>query len=336
MLLPDPARPHRVAALAFDGMAPFELGCVVELFGLPRPELDVPWYDLRVCAASPEPLRVVGGFTMSAEHGLDVLAEADTVIVPGVADVRGPVPDPLVAALRRAHGRGARLVSICSGAFALAAAGLLDGRPATTHWRYAALLQERFPAVQVNPSVLYVDDGDVLTSAGSAAGLDLLIHLVRTDHGPRVAGAVARRLVVPPHREGGQAQFIEAAVTPAGGDDAVARAMAWAMEHLARPITVADLARVATMSQRSFIRHFHRRTGTSPLRWVIAQRVAASLPMLESTGASVEEIGAAVGFESAVTFRRHFTRAMRTSPSAYRRAFAGGSGQGGRPSTSAR
>ncbi|MGW2151135.1 transcriptional regulator FtrA [Nonomuraea bangladeshensis] len=337
MLLPDPARPHRVAALAFDGMAPFELGCVVELFGLPRPELaelGVPWYDLRVCAASPEPLRVVGGFTMSAEHGLDVLAEADTVIVPGVADVRGPVPDPLVAALRRAHGRGARMVSICSGAFALAAAGLLDGRPATTHWRYAALLQERFPAVRVNPSVLYVDDGDVLTSAGSAAGLDLLIHLVRTDHGPRVANTVARRLVVPPHREGGQAQFIEAAVTPAGGDDAVARAMAWAMEHLAGPITVADLAHVATMSQRSFIRHFHRRTGTSPLRWVIAQRVAASLPMLESTGVPVEEIGAAVGFESAVTFRRHFTRAMRTSPSAYRRAFAGG--QGSRPATSAR
>ncbi|MED7930989.1 helix-turn-helix domain-containing protein [Nonomuraea sp. LP-02] len=339
MLLPDLARPHRVAALAFDGMAPFELGCVVELFGLPRPELaelGVPWYDLRVCAASPEPLRVVGGFTMSAEHGLDALAEADTVIVPGVADVRGPVPDPLVAALRRAHGRGARMVSICSGAFALAAAGLLDGRPATTHWRYAALLQERFPAVRVNPSVLYVDDGDVLTSAGSAAGLDLLIHLVRTDHGPRVANTVARRLVVPPHREGGQAQFIEAAVTPVGGDDAVARAMAWALEHLARPITVADLARVATMSQRSFIRHFHRRTGTSPLRWVIAQRVAASLPMLESTGVPVEEIGAAVGFESAVTFRRHFTRAMRTSPSAYRRAFAGGFGQGSRPATSAR
>ncbi|MCK2217836.1 helix-turn-helix domain-containing protein [Actinomadura sp. ATCC 31491] len=321
MLLPEPARPHRVAVLAFDGMAPFELGCVVELFGLPRPELDVPWYDLAVCAETAEPLRVVGGFTMRAEHGLDVLAEAATVIVPGVADVRGPVSPALVAALRRAHARGARLVSICSGAFALAAAGLLDGRPVTTHWRYAALLQERFPAARVNPSVLYVDDGDVLTSAGSAAGLDLLIHLVRTDHGPSVANTVARRLVVPPHREGGQAQFIEAAVTPVGDDDAVARAMAWALEHLARPITVADLAGVATMSERSFIRHFRRQTGTSPLRWVIAQRVAASLPMLESTGVPVEEIGAAVGFESPVTFRRHFTRAMRTSPSAYRKAF---------------
>jgi AraC family transcriptional regulator, transcriptional activator FtrA len=322
MRLPDPSRLHRVTVLAFDGMAPFELGCVVELFGLPRPELDVPWYDLTVCAERLEPLRVVGGFTMRAEHGLDVLAAADTVIVPGVADVRGQVSGELVAALRRAHGRGARMVSICSGAFALAAAGLLDGRAATTHWKYADLLQERFPAVRVNPSVLYVDDGDVLTSAGSAAGLDLLLHLVRTDHGPGVANAVARRLVVPPHREGGQAQFIEAAVTPVEDDDAVARAMSWAMDNLTQPIGVADLARVANMSQRSFIRHFKRQTGTSPLRWVISQRVAASLPMLESTAAPVEEIGAAVGFESPVTFRHHFTKAMRTSPSAYRKAFS--------------
>ncbi|MEO3872987.1 helix-turn-helix domain-containing protein [Nonomuraea sp. B12E4] len=321
MLLSPPSRPHRVAVLAFDGMSPFELGCVVEFFGLPRPELDLPWYELAVCAETPEPLRVVGGFTMRAGHGLDVLAAADTVIVPGVADVRGDVSAELAAALRLARSRGARMVSICSGAFALAAAGLLDGRAATTHWRYADLLQQRFPAVEVNPSVLYVDGGDVLTSAGSAAGLDLLIHLVRTDHGPNVANAVARRLVVAPHREGGQAQFIEAAVPPVADDDPVARAMSWALANLARPISVADLAGVAHMSERSFIRHFRRQAGTSPLRWVISQRVAASLPMLESTRAPVEEIGAAVGFESPVTFRHHFTRAMRTSPSAYRRAF---------------
>ncbi|SEH02801.1 AraC family transcriptional regulator, transcriptional activator FtrA [Nonomuraea solani] len=308
--------------LAFEGMAPFELGCVVEFFGLPRPELDVPWYDLRVCAETLEPLRVVGGFTLQAAHGLDVLAGSDTVIVPGVADVRGPVSGALVSALRAAHARGARMVSICSGAFALAAAGLLDGREVTTHWKYADLLQERFPAVRVNPSVLYVDGGDVLTSAGSAAGLDLLVHLVRSDHGPNVANAVARRLVIPPHREGGQAQFIQAAVTPVEDDDAVARAMAWALEHLAEPLSVADLAGVAHMSERSFIRHFKRQTGTSPLRWVISQRVAASLAMLESTAAPVEEIGASVGFESPVTFRHHFTRAMRTSPSAYRKAFS--------------
>lgn len=325
---PVPTRPrerlHRVAVLAFDGMAPFELGCVVEIFGLPRPELDVPWYDLRVCAETSEPMRAVGGFTLRAEHGLDVLAEADTVIVPGVADVRGQVSGSLAGALRRAHGRGARMVSICSGAFALAAAGLLDGREATTHWRYADLLRRRFPEVRVNPSVLYVDGGDVLTSAGSAAGLDLLVHLVRRDHGPKVANAVARRLVVAPHREGGQAQFVEAAVRPVGdGEDAVSRAMAWALDNLSRTLTVADLARAAHMAERTFVRHFRRRTGTSPLRWVISQRVAASLPMLESTAAPVEEIGAAVGFDSPVTFRHHFTRAMRTSPSAYRRAFGG-------------
>lgn len=323
MLLPLPARLPTIAVLAFDGMAPFELGCVVEIFALPRPELQVPWYSLKVCARTSGPLRVVGGFTMRAEHGLDELAAADTVIVPGVADVRAEVPDEVVAALRQAHARGARMVSICSGAFALAAAGLLDGREATTHWKYADLLQHRFPQVRVNPGVLYVDDGDVLTSAGSAAGLDLLVHLVRKDHGANVANAVARRLVIPPHREGGQAQFIQAAVTAVDDDDAIARAMEWAMAHLAGPISVADLARVACMSERTFIRRFGHQTGTSPLRWVISQRVAASLPMLESTGAPVEEIGAAVGFESPVTFRHHFTRAMRTSPSAYRRAFAG-------------
>ncbi|WP_327090599.1 helix-turn-helix domain-containing protein [Nonomuraea sp. NBC_01738] len=312
----------RVAVLAFDGMAPFELGCVVEIFGLPRPELDVPWYDLKVCAETDAPLRMVGGFTMRAEHGLGVLKNADTVIVPG-CHTRGPVSEAVVQALQEAHARGARMVSICSGAFALAAAGLLDGREAATHWKYAATLQERYPEVVVNASVLYVDGGDVLTSAGSAAGLDLLIHLVRADHGASVANAVARRLVVPPHRDGGQAQFIQAAVTPVEDDDGVARAMAWALGHLTEPITVAMLAGQARMSERSFIRHFKRQTGTSPLRWVISQRVVASLPMLEETAVPVEAIGAAVGFDSPVTFRHHFTRAMSTSPSAYRRAFSG-------------
>ncbi|MER5321851.1 helix-turn-helix domain-containing protein [Streptosporangium roseum] len=324
MLIPSPelrAARHAVSVLAFDGMSPFELGCVVEIFGIPRPELDVPWYELRVCAETPVDLRIVGGFTMRAEHGLGVVAEADTVIVPGVPDVSGTVSPELVATLRAAHARGARMVSICSGAFALAQAGLLDGREATTHWKYAELLHHRFPRVRVNPDVLYVDGDDVLTSAGSAAGLDLLIHLVRKDHGPGVANSVARRLVIPPHREGGQAQFIQAAVTPVEDDDAVATAMSWALDHLAEPITVAGLAKVAHMSQRTFIRHFARQTGTSPLRWVIAQRVAASLTVLESTAAPIEEIALSVGFDSPVTFRHHFTRAMRTSPSAYRRAF---------------
>ncbi|GAA1294988.1 transcriptional regulator FtrA [Planotetraspora silvatica] len=320
-----------VSVLAFDGMSPFELGCVVELFGLPRPELGIPWYDLEVCAESAGPLRAVGGFTIQAARDLEDFAAARTVIVPGVPDVRGEVSPGLVAALRTAHDRGARIVSICSGAFALAAAGLLDGRKATTHWKYAGLLQERFPEVRVDPGVLYVDGGDVLTSAGSAAGIDLLIHLVRLDHGPSVANAVARRMVVPPHRDGGQAQFIEAAVTPVEEDDAVGRTMEWALAHLAEPITVAVLAGVARMSPRSFVRHFNRRTGTSPLRWVISQRITASLPLLETTAVPVEEIATAVGFESPVTFRHHFTRSMRTSPSAYRRAFNRRSPRDGHP-----
>ncbi|HEX2313390.1 MAG TPA: helix-turn-helix domain-containing protein [Thermomonospora sp.] len=322
MLLNTPARRPSVAVLAFDGMAPFELGSVVEIFGLPRPELDVPWYELRVCAEEPgRPLRSLGGLSLTAEYGLDAFASADTVMVVAVPDVRGEVSPAVVEALRAAHARGSRVVSICSGAFALAAAGLLDGRIATTHWRYAELLRRRHPRVRVDPDVLYVDDGDILTSAGSAAGLDLCLHLVRKDHGARVANAVARRLVIPPHREGGQAQYVEAAVPEPAQDDAVARSMAWALDHLASPITVADMAREAHMAPRTFIRHFGRQTGTSPLRWVIVQRVMASLPLLESGTMSIEEVGAAVGFDSPVTFRHHFTRVLKTSPSAYRRTF---------------
>jgi AraC family transcriptional activator FtrA len=318
-----PSRPHRVAALVTEGMAPFELSSVIEVFGLPRPEIDGPWYTLDVCSDRPgAALRMTGGFTLSAEHGLDVLAEADTVIVPAVVDPRTGPGDDVVRSLRTAHARGARVVSICSGAFALAAAGLLDGRDATTHWQYAGLLAERFPAVSVRPDVLYVDHGDVLTSAGSAAGLDLCLHLVRTDHGPAVANTVARRLVVPPHREGGQAQFIEAPVPPAEERDDVGDALAWALDHLTEPITVDALARRAHMAPRTFARHFTRRTGTSPIRWLIAQRVQASLPLLEA-GESVTRTASLVGFESPVTFRHHFTRAMGTSPAGYRRAFHG-------------
>ncbi|WP_425547605.1 helix-turn-helix domain-containing protein [Actinokineospora globicatena] len=307
-----------VSVLAYDGMSPFELGIVTEVFGLPRPELDVPWYRLVICADGP--VRVVGGATMVAGYGLDELAAADTVIIPGVSDVRSPVPEPVVAALRTAHARGARLVSICSGAFALAAAGLLDGKRAATHWQYAALLAERHPLVEVDADVLYVDDGNILTSAGSAAGIDLCVHLVRADHGATIANAVARRLVVAPHREGGQAQFIEAPV-PAPTEDAVATSMTWALANLAAPITVESLAKRAHLSARTYLRRFQQTAGTSPIRWLITQRVQASLALLESGEHPIPEIAAAVGFESPVTYRHHFTRAMRTSPSAYRRAF---------------
>lgn len=320
--------PHTVAVYAFDGMSPFELGCVVEVFGLPRPELDVPWYELKVCAESATPLRAVGGFTLTTDCGMDDFTSAQTLIVPAVSDVRGEVPAALTNALRSAHERGARVVSICSGAFALAAAGLLDGREATTHWRYADLLAERFPRVRVNPDVLYVDDGRILTSAGSAAGLDLCLHLVRQDHGPTIANAVARRLVLPPHREGGQAQFIEAAVRPIAEDGAVARSLQWALANLAQPIGIADLAGAARMSTRSYLRHFARATGTTPLRWLVAQRIAAARALLETGDAGIEQVGAAVGFADAATFRHHFTRGVGTSPSAYRRTFRQAKGSG--------
>jgi AraC family transcriptional regulator, transcriptional activator FtrA len=319
------ARPsHRIAVLAFDGMSPFETAIVVEVFGLPRPELEVDWYELAVCAATPGPLRTVGGMTLTAPFGLDAFAAADTLVVPGVPDVHGDVPEPVLDALRAAHARGARLVSICSGAFALAAAGILDGRAAATHWRYADELQRRYPRVRVDRDVLYVDGGDVLTSAGSAAGLDLCLHLVRADHGAAVANAVARRLVIPPHRDGGQAQFIEAPVPPGGEDDRVARSMSWALANLGEPITVPRLAREARMSTRSYLRHFARASGTSPMRWLIGQRVRASLALLETTDRPVEQIASVVGFDSAVTYRHHFARAMHTSPSAYRRVFRAG------------
>jgi AraC family transcriptional regulator, transcriptional activator FtrA len=327
-MLLDPPRTREaqscptVAAYLFEGMSAFELGCVTEVFALPRPELDVPsWYEFKACAETDRPLRALGGFQLTAQHNMDEFTAADTLIVTAVPDVRGTIPEGLVAALRKAHERGARIVSICSGAFALAEAGLLDGRDATTHWRYADVFRQRFPKVRLDPDVLYVDEGSVLTGAGSAAGLDLCLHLIRRDHGSAVANAVARRLVLPPHRDGGQAQFIEAAVGVTSQDDGVARSLEWALENLSQPISIADLARVANVSHRSYLRHFARATGTSPLRWLVNQRLAAARALLETGDASIEQVGAAVGFADPATFRHHFTRTVGTSPSAYRKTF---------------
>lgn len=312
---------RRVTVLAYDGMSAFELGIVTEAFGLPRPELGVEWYDLAICTERATPVRLIGGATLSTDSDLTVLSSAHTVIVPGVSDVHGDTSPEVITALCQAHERGARIVSICSGAFALAAAGLLDGRRAATHWTYADLLQRRFPQVRVDPDVLYVDDGDVLTSAGSAAGLDLCVHLVRKDFGPSIANALARRLVIPPHRAGGQKQFVETPVTDDVDDDRITQSMTWALAHLDQPVTVENLASQARMSTRTYLRHFKRTSGTSPIRWLIAQRIQASLPLLETTSAPIGDIAAATGFEAAVTYRHHFARAMQTSPSAYRQAF---------------
>jgi AraC family transcriptional activator FtrA len=315
-------RPHQVTALASPGAAPFELSIVIEVFGLPRPELDVPrWYDLEVCAVDPGPQPAAGGITITVPHGLGSMARADTVIIPGWP-AGHDIPAKLVDAIRRAHDRGARVVSICSGAFVLAAAGLLDKRRAATHWQYAPLLARTYPDVDVDHDVLYVDDGDILTSAGSAAGIDLCLHLVRRDHGAAVANHVARRLVVPAHREGGQTQYVERPVA-SDGDTRIHDVIEWMTASLARPMTVTTLARRAAMSERHFARRFRDVTGQSPVGWLIGQRIDASLELLELGDNSIDEIAATVGFANAITYRHHFRRRMNTAPSAYRRAFRG-------------
>src|SRR5215467_1865016 len=240
---------HLVAAVAYDGLCTFEFGCVVELFSLYRPELGVQWYDFGICAAERKPMRAAGGFTLVVPHTLRLLDRADTIIIPGWRNADDPVPPELLRKLRNAHARGARLCSICSGVFVLAAAGVLDGKSATTHWRHADKLRQRFPTINVRPNELYVDEGQIITSAGSAAGLDMMLHLVRRDYGAKVANQVAQRLVIPPHRLGDQAQFVP---RPMPGDDAarLSRLMDWARSHPAAPHTPASLAARAAMSVR--------------------------------------------------------------------------------------
>jgi AraC family transcriptional regulator, transcriptional activator FtrA len=312
--------PHRVVALAYPGVALFELSAVVEVFGLPRPELDVPWwYSLQVCAIKPGKQPTAGGISLDVSLGLETLATADTVILP-CWPVDDPVPQPVLDGLLAAHERGARIVSICSGAFALAATGLLDGRRAATHWLYADILARRYPRVVVDPNVLYVDDDRLLTAAGSAAAIDMCLHLIRKDLGGAVANQVARRLVIAPHRDGGQAQFIDQPVAHAD-DDRIHDVVAWLNADVASQVTVTDLARRAHLSGRQFTRRFRIVTGQSPMEWLISRRVALSLQLLESGDDPIEQIAAAVGFATATTFRHHFRIRMQTSPTAYRYGF---------------
>jgi AraC family transcriptional activator FtrA len=314
---------HRVTAVVHDGVAPFELGVAAEVFALPRPELEVDWwYEFSVCAERPGVLPAVGGFGLAVDNGLDELARADTIILTGSPDVQGDPSDELVRALVGAHRRGARLVSICSGAFVLAATGLLDGRRAATHWRYAPLLARRYPRVEVVADVLYVDGDDVLSSAGTAAGIDLCLHLVRRDHGADVANRVARRMVVAAHRDGGQAQFVDLPVPARPADDPVAVAMEWALGRLPERVSVDDMARRANLSARQFSRRFRGATGASPAAWLLRRRLDAALPLLESSDEPVELVGARVGFPTPAAFRRHFARAYGVPPSRWRRNFA--------------
>ena len=322
---------HSVAILAYDGMSGFESGLAAEIFGITdlsdlfSAGITRPWYSVQLCSLTPE-LRMLGGATVRTGYGLDHLAAADTVIIPSVRDVRAPAPPELIDALRAAAQRGARLVSICSGAFALAAAGVLDGRRATTHWLYTDLLREQHPQIEVDATPLYVDGGNVLTSAGCAAGLDLCLHIVRSDHGVRVANDLARRLVISPHRAGGQAQYIDTPVPEPTIDGRIAAGMAWALEHLDSAISLDDLAARSALSRRSYLRQFAKATGTTPIKWLIEQRVQASLPLLEESSLSVEQIATRVGFESPVTFRHHFVKQLHTTPSEYRTCFRGRAG----------
>ncbi|MFM2416472.1 MAG: hypothetical protein RL385_1195 [Pseudomonadota bacterium] len=315
-----------VCIVACAGVVPFDLAVPCEVFGRTRLADGRPGYRVRVCGATP---RIDAGyFQLEAPHGLDALAHAHTIILPGVNDVAPPVPPALIRAVQRAAKRGARVASICSGAFLLAATGLLDGKRATTHWLGAEALSHRFPKVHVDSQVLYVDEGKLLTSAGAAAGLDLCLHMVRTDYGAAVAAEVARLSVMPLERPGGQAQFIVNAAK-VSDDASLAPLLAWLTKESHRPHTLAGIARKARLSERSLNRRFREQTGTTPLQWLITARVRRGQALLETTDDGVERLAHAVGFGSGAIFREHFRRVVGTSPTAYRRAFRSvGAGRG--------
>ncbi|MFC9891945.1 helix-turn-helix domain-containing protein [Streptomyces pilosus] len=306
-----------VALAVTDGMLHYELSVALEVFGADLTHIVDPWYDFSLCGNGSIN---VDRFRLEPDHGLDHLAHADTVIVPGWADTdRGP-PAELVDAVRAAHTAGARVASLCTGAFVLGAAGLLDGRRATTHWAHTGELARRHPATTVDPDVLYVDNGDVLTSAGKAAAMDLCLHLVRLDHGSANANKIARRLVTPPHRDGGQAQFITTPL-PAPGNHPLDTLLPWVLQRLDQPLTVEDLARQARMSSRHLARHFKHLTGTTPLQWLHTQRIRHAQELLETTDATIDTIAATTGMGTATTLRRHFHRSIGVPPDTYRRTF---------------
>ncbi len=311
-----------VAVLAYDGLCTFEFGVAYEVFGLPRPEMGRSWYQYSVCGIENGPMRAAGGLSIIPDSGLSALDEADLVIVPGWRGPGEAVPADLVTALRRAHERGARLASLCSGVFVLAATGLLNGRRATTHWRYIDRLKASHPSVSIEPDVLYVDEGSILTAAGSAAGIDLCLHIVRTDYGPDVANSVARRLVVPPHRDGGQAQFIERPVPRLHEGGRLSTLIDWMREHIDSDLTISRLAERVGMSARTFQRRFEETTGCSPGEWIVLERLSRARELLErQESVPLETIAELSGFGSLEALRHHFRSRLRTSPSAYRARF---------------
>ena len=328
-----PKRPSRrprfnplVVALVYDGLCAFEFACAAELFGLPRPELGPGWYRFETCSLSGRRIRGQYGVEMTVNGGLELLKKAGTIIIPGWQGPDVPAPSPILDALREAHERGARLLSICSGAFVLAAAGLLDGRRATTHWKYARELQTRYPRISVDDNVLYVDEGLVLTSAGSAAGLDLCLHLVRRDFGTRIANQVARRLVIAPHRDGGQAQFLDRPVA-AEARNPLSGLLAQLQLRLEDSIPVSEMARSVAMSERTFIRRFRAATAMTPLEWLVHARLERAKQLLEETPLSIDQVAFSCGFGTAITMRHHFRAHIGLSPVEYRKRFSSGGRQ---------
>lgn len=312
-----------VAALVGDRIAGFELGILCQVFGLDRSDEDLPVYDFAVCTPRPGPVPTTSGFSVEVAHGLDRVAEADIVAVPAWPGLDDPLDPRISDALSAAHERGAEVLSICTGAFTLAGAGLLDGRRATTHWQFTEHFARRFPRVRVERDVLYVSDGPVLTSAGAAAGIDACLHMVRRLHGAGTANAIARRMVMPAHRDGGQAQYVELPL-PADPGEGMAALLDWIVEHLHEPLTVDLLAGRAAMSPRSFARHFRAATGTTPHRWVLDQRLQRAELLLESTPLTVDHIARRTGFGTADTLRHHFAQRRGSTPSAHRAAFRTG------------
>jgi len=320
------AKPHRVVALAYDGLCTFEFGCTVELFALNRPELGVTWYDFAVCSVERGILRAAGGIEVRVPNSIELLDKADTIVIPGWRDADELPPPILLKKIRAAYERGARICTICSGVFILAAAGILDGKTVTTHWRYAEKLRKRCPDVTVEPNALYVDQGQILTSAGSAAGLDMLLHLVRRDYGAKVANIVAQRLVIPPHREGGQAQYLPRPM-PSDERNRLSKLLDWARTHLAAEHTLESLAQRVSMSPRTLQRQFKETVGLGPYEWLVRERVAMAKDLLQAGQQPLPRVAEAVGFKSQETFRHHFRRITGTSPVSYRRHFFSGQSQ---------
>ncbi|MEW2088830.1 helix-turn-helix domain-containing protein [Streptomyces sp. NPDC006682] len=322
MTVPPKPRPGRVALVAFPGVRAFDVSVIMEVWGVDRTDRGVPAFELRRVATAPDPVQLRGGLSLTPDRTLAWLARADLVVVPGLDDHETPAPEPVLDALRRAHDRGTPLAALCGGAFTLAQAGLLDGRRAVTHWNLTELLKARHPRVTVMRDALFLHEDNIWTSAGTAAGIDLCLHLVRTTHGAEAAATIARSMVTAPFRTGTQAQFIEHPTPRADRDaDALAEARTHALTRLAEPHTVASLAALAGMSARTFARRFQATTGTTPMRWLITQRIAAAQKLLERTDLAVPEVARRAGFGSEVTMRQHFAAHLCTSPRDYRLAF---------------